>query len=164
MCSGSLCGVTAQFGDLAGSAPGRTPHNGSLQPLQPADHVPVSVEDLSQPVVTINWRRASCQCLSFHLQIDLDIRVGCSELNVAQPSLNDGEVHARLEQVHGCRMSKTVGAYASPCEAGALGCCRRYARSQYVTNAEACERFAAGIHEEMSILLLLNAALFEMAE
>ena len=41
---------------------------------------------------------------------------------------------------------------------------RRYARSQYVTNAEACERFAAGIHEEMSILLLLNAALFEVAE
>src|SRR6185437_6214463 len=144
--------------------PGGTPHNGSLQPLQPADHVSVSVEDLSQPAVSINWRRASCQCLSLHLQVDLDVRVGRSELNVAQPSLNDGEIHARLEQVHGCRMSKTVGAYASPREAGALGCCGLDARSQYVTNAEACKRFAAGIHEEMSILLFLNTALFEMAE
>ena len=147
MCSNLLCGVTAQSGDLAGSAPGRTPHNGSLQPLQPADHVPVSVEDLPQPVVSINWRRAGRQGFSFHFQIDLDVRVGCSELNVAQPSLNDGEIHAGLEQVHGCRMSKTVGAYAPPREAGALGCDRRYARSQDVMNAEACMRFAAGVHE-----------------
>jgi hypothetical protein len=100
---------------LAGFAPRRTPHNGvSLQPLQPADHVPVFVEDLSQPVVSINWRRASCQCLSCHFQIDLYVRVCCSKLNMAQPSLNDGEIHAGLEQVHGGRMSKTVGAYAPP--------------------------------------------------
>jgi hypothetical protein len=49
-------------------------------------------------------------------------------------------------------------------EAGALGCGRRYARSQDVTNAEACKGFAAGVHEQVSILLFLNTALFEMAE
>src|SRR4051794_10800124 len=63
---------------------------GLLQPLQPADHVPVFVEDLAHPVVRINWRRASCECLSLHFQIDLDVCVCCSELNMAQPSLNDG--------------------------------------------------------------------------
>jgi hypothetical protein len=31
--------------------------------------------------------------------------VCCSELNMAQPSLNDSEIHAGLEQVHGGRMA-----------------------------------------------------------
>ena len=148
MCSDSLCGVAVQFGHPTEFVSRRTPHNStSLQPLQPADHVPVLIEDLGQPVVGINRRRASCQCLSLHFQIDLDVGVCCSELNMAQPSLNDGEINAGLEQVHGGRVPKTVGTYAPAREACTLRCDRRYACSQDVADAEAGKGFAAGVHE-----------------
>ena len=66
---------------------------------------------------------------------------------MAQPTLNYGEIYAGLEQVHGSRVSKTVGAYAPPREARALRCDRCYACSEDVANAEAGKGLAASVHK-----------------
>ena len=83
---------------------------------------------------------------------------------MAQPSLNDGEIHARLEQMHGGLVAESVGAYTLAREARALRCDRRDAGSQNVANAEAGKGSAAGVHKQMGFFLCLNTTLFEMVE
>ena len=107
----------------------------------------VSFEDLSQPAAHINWRRAGCQCLSFHFQIDLDIGMRGSELDMAQPPLNDSEIYACLKHVHGSCVPKGMGANTFVGEAPTLCCGRTNARSQDMANAEPCKRFSASVHE-----------------
>lgn len=48
---------------------------------------------------------ALLQRFSFHLHINLDVSMGCCDVNVTQPAANHGQLYPRLKEVHVLRFS-----------------------------------------------------------
>ena len=60
--------------------------------------------------VSTSFHFAFGQRFRLHLQVDLGIDVGSAEGDMAQPGPDGVDVHAGLQQMHGCRVSNDVRA------------------------------------------------------
>ena len=107
-------------------------------------------------------RRTALNSVPFHRQVDFDVLVRRGDADVAEPRLDDVDLHTGLEHMHGGGMPQGVGADALVGERRSLLGGRHDMTPENCHDPEAPKTVALGVEEERFVQKGSVAALLEV--